>query len=59
MSQMPWYMVLACFKLASIQEGTFARSRAGLVPAELGNSLHGYALWLLEKARQVMATGKV
>jgi len=59
MSQMPWYMVLACFKLASIQEGTFARSRAGLVPAELGNSLHGYALWLLEKARQVMATGNV
>ena len=57
MSQMPWYMVLACFKLASIQEGTFARSCAGLVPAELGNRLRRYALWLLEKARQVIATG--
>ena len=59
MSQMPWYMVLACYKLASIQEGTFARSCAGLVPVELGNMLHRYALWLLEKARQVMATGEI
>ena len=58
-SPMPWYMVLACFKLAAIQEGTFARSCAGLVPVELGNMLHRYALWLLEKARQVMATGDV
>jgi len=59
MSPMPWYMVLACFKLASIQEGTFARSCAGLVSAELGNMFRRYALWLLAKARQVMATGEV
>ncbi|ADP81242.1 phosphotransferase family protein [Pseudofrankia inefficax] len=31
-----WYTVLACFKLGVILEGTYARARAGLAPAPLG-----------------------
>ena len=57
MTQMPWFFCLACYKLACILEGTYARSLAGQAPAETGRSLHAYALWLMAKARQVMADG--
>ena len=57
MSQMPWYTVLAAFKLGCILEGNYARSLAGRMPAELGKSLHNYALLVLETGRQVMARG--
>ena len=57
MSQMPWYTVLAAFKLACILEGNYARSVAGQMPAETGRSLHRYALLVLEVGRQVMEGG--
>lgn len=57
MTQMPWYFCLACYKLACILEGSYARSLAGQAPVETGKSLHQYALWLLAKAGQIMAGG--
>lgn len=55
MRDMPWFFVLACFKLACLLEGTYARACAGKAPVEMGNFLHSYALWLMEKARQLTA----
>nr|WP_087573225.1 phosphotransferase family protein [Sphingomonas sp. JE1] len=45
-----WYMVLACFKLAIILEGTFARAGAGLASMATGQRLHGAAVGLLARA---------
>ncbi len=55
MSAMPWFFTLACFKLACLLEGTYARSCAGQIPADIGKSVHGYATWLMNKARQTIA----
>ncbi|WP_050460676.1 phosphotransferase family protein [Herbaspirillum autotrophicum] len=53
MSVMPWYFVLACFKLACLLEGSYARACAGKASVDMGNFLHRYALWLMAKARQL------
>jgi hypothetical protein len=53
---MPWFFVLACFKLACILEGTFARAKAGQAPFATGERLHAYAVWLLTKAKQLTET---
>src|SRR5271170_5259592 len=53
MSAMPWFFVLACFKLACILEGSFARAKAGRAPFATGERLHAYAVWLLTKAKQL------
>jgi aminoglycoside phosphotransferase (APT) family kinase protein len=45
-----WYVVLACFKLAIVLEGTYVRSRAGLAPIEVGDRLHATAVRLFERA---------
>ena len=55
MSAMPWFFTLACYKLACLLEGTYAASKAGKVPANVGESVHGYAAWLMTKARQIIA----
>ncbi|MES2025620.1 MAG: phosphotransferase family protein [Pseudomonadota bacterium] len=55
MSDMPWFFVLACFKLTCLLEGTYARACAGKASMEMGNFLHNYALWLMAKARQLIA----
>lgn len=55
MSVMPWYFVLACFKLACLLEGTYARACAGKASMEMGEFLHNYASWLMAKARQLIA----
>jgi aminoglycoside phosphotransferase (APT) family kinase protein len=52
---MPWFFALACYKLACLLEGTFARSKAGQVPADIGEQVHAYAVWLLSKAMQIIA----
>ena len=54
MRAMPWYSTLACYKLACLLEGTYARSKAGQVPANVGESVHAYALWLMAKAVQLI-----
>ncbi len=45
-----WYAVLACYKLGIIQEGTYARACAGLVPRETGDDLHARTLGLFARA---------
>jgi aminoglycoside phosphotransferase (APT) family kinase protein len=56
MSAMPWFFALACYKLACLLEGTYARSKAGQVPAAVGEQVHSYAVWLMAKAMQLIAT---
>ncbi|MBA1204279.1 phosphotransferase family protein [Pseudomonas capeferrum] len=55
MLSMPWFFVLACYKLACLLEGTYARSLVGKAPREMGAYLHDYARWLMAKARQLIA----
>ena len=45
-----WYQILACYKLAIILEGTFARACAGLVERDVGVRLHNSALQLIARA---------
>jgi aminoglycoside phosphotransferase (APT) family kinase protein len=59
MGAMPWFLVLACYKLGCILEGTYARSKAGQASVDIGNRLHAYALWLFAKAQQVIAKGAI
>ncbi|MDO9598995.1 MAG: phosphotransferase family protein [Azoarcus sp.] len=54
MTAMPWYFVLACFKLACLLEGTYARACAGKASTEMGTLLHNYAIWLMSKAAQLI-----
>ncbi len=55
MSAMSWFSALACYKLACLLDGTYARSKAGQVPAEVGEQVHAYAVWLMAKAMQIIA----
>jgi aminoglycoside phosphotransferase (APT) family kinase protein len=49
-SDVDWYEVLACWRLGIIVEGTYARSCAGLAPADTGAELHQRAIDLFEHA---------
>jgi aminoglycoside phosphotransferase (APT) family kinase protein len=48
-----WYLALACYKLAILLEGTYARACAGKAASEVGERLHGRAVVLLERARRL------
>jgi aminoglycoside phosphotransferase (APT) family kinase protein len=53
-ASLPWYIVLACFKLGAILEGTYARACAGRAPRDVGLRLHNRTIALLERAvRQI------
>jgi aminoglycoside phosphotransferase (APT) family kinase protein len=47
-----WYVVMACYKLAIILEGTFARAHAGRAAMATGLELHAAAIRLCERALQ-------
>jgi aminoglycoside phosphotransferase (APT) family kinase protein len=51
-----WYVALACFKLAIVIEGTYARYLAGLAHREAGERLHDNAANLIRLGGRV-ATG--
>ncbi len=51
-SAIEWYGVLACYKLAIIQEGTYVRACAGKTTMSVGEYLHQRAIWLLRRALQ-------
>ncbi|MBD0321952.1 MAG: phosphotransferase family protein [Aldersonia sp.] len=55
LSSIDWYVVLACFKLGIVLEGTYARACAGKAPKEVGERLHELTLALFERGRQVAA----
>lgn len=47
---MPWYAVLACYKLGIILEGTHARAGAGKADPAIGDALHATAVGLFRRA---------
>ncbi|MEQ9434303.1 phosphotransferase family protein [Hyphomonas sp.] len=55
LDHLTWYGVLACFKLGTILEGTFARACAGKAPKETGEQLHGYSLRLFKRGLSFIA----
>lgn len=52
LSAVDWYVALACYKLAIVLEGTYARACAGLAPRDVGERLHRGSLELLRRGRE-------
>lgn len=50
LAALDWYVVLACYKLGIILEGTFARACAGKAPKDTGDRLHAHTIDLFERA---------
>ena len=50
LSDLDWYVVLACYKLGIILEGTHARACAGKAPRATGDKLHAHTLDLFDRA---------
>ena len=55
LSSLPWFEVLAYYKLGLIFEGSHARGQAGLADRATGERLHASAIALLEEARRTIA----
>jgi aminoglycoside phosphotransferase (APT) family kinase protein len=55
LSAIDWYVVLGCFKLGIILEGTYARAKAGQANAATGDRLHATSLRLFDRARRRIA----
>lgn len=53
---LPWYTVLASFKLGIILEGTYARAKSGQAPSAIGQSLHTTAVALFDRAHSMTVT---
>ncbi len=56
LGELPWYFALACYKLACLLEGTYARSRTGQMPAHVADQIRAYAIWQMRKASQITAS---
>ncbi|HVM07949.1 MAG TPA: phosphotransferase family protein [Acidimicrobiales bacterium] len=54
LSSVPWYAVMACFKLGIVLEGTNARAAAGKAPKPIGDMLHATAVALLQRASSLI-----
>jgi aminoglycoside phosphotransferase (APT) family kinase protein len=54
LSQVKWYTVFACYKLAIIIEGTHARACAGKAQRDVGERLHRGAAGLLRRAARLI-----
>jgi aminoglycoside phosphotransferase (APT) family kinase protein len=50
LSALDWYVVLGCFKLAILLEGSHARACAGEAPRAVGDRLHASAVLLMKRA---------
>jgi len=50
LSAIDWYVVLACYKLAILLEGTHARSFAGMADRKTGERFHARSVALFERA---------
>jgi aminoglycoside phosphotransferase (APT) family kinase protein len=53
LTALPWFEVLACYKLGIVLEGTHARACAGQADKTTGDQLHAAALGLLERAGEL------
>lgn len=51
LSAIDWYIVLACYKLGILLEGTYARACAGKAAPDLGKRFHARTIALLERAQ--------
>lgn len=56
LSAIDWYVVLACYKLGIILEGTHARACSGKAPKATGDRLHAHTLDLFERALRRIST---
>ncbi len=54
LSAVPWFRVLACYRLGLILEGSNARADAGLAPREIGDRLHAHTLMLFAQASELI-----
>jgi aminoglycoside phosphotransferase (APT) family kinase protein len=54
LSNIDWYVVMACFKLGIILEGSNARAAAGKAPKEIGDVLHTATVRLFQRAVAIM-----
>jgi aminoglycoside phosphotransferase (APT) family kinase protein len=52
LADLVWFRALACYRLAIIIEGTYARSLVGKAPTDIGELSHTRAIALLEHALQ-------
>jgi aminoglycoside phosphotransferase (APT) family kinase protein len=57
LAALDWYVVLACFKLGIVLEGTHARACAGKAPKATGDLLHAITLGLFQRADKLIAGG--
>lgn len=55
LDNLPWFEVLACYKLGLILEGSNARAQAGLADQATGDRLHRSAIALMDEARTIIA----
>jgi aminoglycoside phosphotransferase (APT) family kinase protein len=55
LSSLSWYVVLACYKLGIILEGTYARALNGQAPMDVGEQLHANTLGLFARARHAIS----
>lgn len=58
-SSLSWYVVLACFKLGILLEGTYARACGGSAPRDVGLRLHRRTLALFERAGRQIEKGSI
>jgi aminoglycoside phosphotransferase (APT) family kinase protein len=49
-SNLQWYVILACYKLGIVLEGTYARAHAGKASMETGQMLHNATVRAFERA---------
>ncbi len=54
-SDLPWFRVLACYRLGIILEGSHARAFSGLTPRDIGDRLHQHTLDLFAQAAELIA----
>lgn len=50
LADLDWFVVLACYKLGIILEGSHARACAGKAPKAIGDRLHAHTLDLFDRA---------
>jgi aminoglycoside phosphotransferase (APT) family kinase protein len=54
LSNISWYAVLACYRMAIILEGSHARASAGLVSSSVGDRLHSVSIRLVARATDMV-----
>ena len=55
MTRLDWYVVMGCFKLGIVLEGTYARACTGRADAATGQLFHGMAVRLFQRASRLVA----